>query len=383
MNLCDKVFRQIGNPLEWSSAKKANLLLWIYLVQQSIYQVWIEMAMRLPEFAGMIDLQQVAHHRVYFNSLLMLSAGLILLTRLAQTRNRQSVFYEYLATLYFGVSHVYYAYCVGLMSLPVGVVLAGAPVVGFIFFDRLAVASAFVISLVLVIGLSLASFMDVLPYAPLAQNLYQGDGRLSMGWQLTYMVFASPHLVFIFALAYYVLQRWRIREQEAMHLSRTDSLTGLVNRRHILSLLEQEKVACEKREMPLCLVMVDLDHFKSINDRWGHDVGDQVLIMAAMALKNTVRQLDHVGRYGGEEFLVILPGLEAEQARCLAERIRTTIAALVLELPDGESLSLSASLGMSCYTVSQIVTVDDLVKQADVALYKAKGTGRDRLVVAP
>ena len=59
MNLCDKVFRQIGNPLEWSSAKKANLLLWIYLVQQSIYQVWIEMAMRLPEFAGMIDLQQV------------------------------------------------------------------------------------------------------------------------------------------------------------------------------------------------------------------------------------------------------------------------------------------------------------------------------------
>ncbi|MCP5018134.1 MAG: GGDEF domain-containing protein [Ketobacter sp.] len=383
MNLCDKVFRQIGNPLEWSSAKKANLLLWIYLVQQSIYQVWIEMAMRLPEFAGMIDLQQVAHHRVYFNSLLMLSAGLILLTRLAQTRNRQSVFYEYLATLYFGVSHVYYAYCVGLMSLPVGVVLAGAPVVGFIFFDRLAVASAFVISLVLVIGLSLASFMDVLPYAPLAQNLYQGDGRLSMGWQLTYMVFASPHLVFIFALAYYVLQRWRIREQEAMHLSRTDSLTGLVNRRHILSLLEQEKVACEKREMPLCLVMVDLDHFKSINDRWGHDVGDQVLIMAALALKNTVRQLDHVGRYGGEEFLVILPGLEAEQARCLAERIRTTIAALVLELPDGESLSLSASLGMSCYTVSQIVTVDDLVKQADVALYKAKGTGRDRLVVAP
>lgn len=383
MNLCDKVFRQIGNPLEWSSAKKANLLLWIYLVQQSIYQVWIEMAMRLPEFAGMIDLQQVAHHRVYFNSLLMLSAGLILLTRLAQTRNRQSVFYEYLATLYFGVSHVYYAYCVGLMSLPVGVVLAGAPVVGFIFFDRLAVASAFVISLVLVIGLSLASFMDVLPYAPLAQNLYQGDGRLSMGWQLTYMVFASPHLVFIFALAYYVLQRWRIREQEAMHLSRTDSLTGLVNRRHILSLLEQEKVACEKREIPLCLVMVDLDHFKSINDRWGHDVGDQVLIMAALALKNTVRQLDHVGRYGGEEFLVILPGLEAEQARCLAERIRTTIAALVLELPDGESLSLSASLGMSCYTVSQIVTVDDLVKQADVALYKAKGTGRDRLVVAP
>ena len=383
MNLCDKVFRQIGNPLEWSSAKKANLLLWIYLVQQSIYQVWIEMAMRMPEFAGMIDLQQVAHHRVYFNSLLMLSAGLILLTRLAQTRNRQSVFYEYLATLYFGVSHVYYAYCIGLMSLPVGVVLAGAPVVGFIFFDRLAVASAFVISLVLVIGLSLASFMDVLPYAPLAKNLYQGDGRLSMGWQLTYMVFASPHLVFIFSLAYYVLQRWRIREQEAMHLSRTDSLTGLVNRRHILSLLEQEKVACEKREMPLCLVMVDLDHFKSINDRWGHDVGDQVLIMAALALKNTVRQLDHVGRYGGEEFLVILPGLEAEQARCLAERIRTTIAALVLELPDGESLSLSASLGMSCYTVAQIVTVDDLVKQADVALYKAKGTGRDRLVVAP
>lgn len=382
MPTVDRVFRHIGNPLEWGSAKRANMLLWIYLLQQSIYLFWIELAMKVPGLMELVNQSEARYHYGYFNGLLVLSVGLIVVTRLAQSLNRRSVFYEYLATLYFGLTHVYYGYSIGLMSLPVGVVLVGAPVVGFIFFDRRAVTAAFVGSLLLLLGLCVASILRVIPYAPLAKGLLTPDGQLSLGWLITYILLATPHLIAIFSLTYYVLKRWRLREEQANILGRTDPLTGLANRRHILHLLVEERRQCEKAGSPLSVVMVDLDHFKSINDRWGHDVGDQVLVLASAALKNTVRQHDHVGRYGGEEFLVILPGLEAEQARCLAERIRTTIASVVLELPDGETLSLSASLGMSCYSVSRIVTVDDLVKQADVALYQAKDAGRDQLVVS-
>ena len=188
-------------------------------------------------------------------------------------------------------------------------------------------------------------------------------------------------LLIIFALTYYVLQRWRVREQEANYHSRTDSLTGLVNRRCILELLEQEQKRSVRERAPLSVVMVDLDHFKLINDSWGHQVGDAVLVLASRALKHTLRQHDHVGRYGGEEFLVILPGLEAEQARNLAERIRVAIGEVMMDLPGGQHLSLSASLGMTSVSATHPVSVDVLIKQADTALYQAKSCGRDQVVV--
>lgn len=382
MNIGDALFQRIGNPLEWSSGRKANLLLWSYLLTQLMYIFALELMIWVPAFAAMINMECAVEFQPYFLGLPLLTLALIGFIHLAQVRKRDSALCEYLATLYFGVSHIYYGYSIGLMSLPVGVVLAGAPVVGFIFVDRRAVATAFVCSVFLLATVSYFTYQAVLPYAPLAQNLYLADGGLSPYWTIAYGLLALPQLLFIFGLAYFVLQRWRLREQEALMMSRTDALTGLLNRRYILHVLEELKINCDQTRSPLAVVMVDLDHFKKINDRWGHDVGDQALVLAARALRTTVRLNDHVGRYGGEEFLVLLPGLEAEQAKCLAERIRTTIAAAVLELPDGESLSLSASLGMSCYSVARLATVNDLVKQADVALYQAKDAGRDQLVIA-
>lgn len=381
MNIHQKFIQDVGNPLEWNSAQKASLLLWMYLFDQVLYQLFIELGMRVPQFIPYLDQEYAAVQRLYFQALILVTVGLLVALHFIQNKFRESVVYEYIACMYFGVTHVYYAYNIGLMSLPVGVVLVGAPVVGFIFVHRMAVAAAFIASLLLIIVLSMASMFWGLEYAPLAVSLHDANGQLDPVWVVSYVVFSLPHLAFIFCLTFYVLQRWRSREQEVLALSRTDGLTGLMNRSHVVKMFEQEKQACESTKVPLAVIMIDLDHFKSINDRWGHDVGDRVLIAASNTLKQSVRQGDHVGRYGGEEFLVILPGLNQDQASSLAERIRQQIAAIEVEV-EGVKLSVSASLGMACYSGYPFVSIENLIKRADVALYQAKDGGRDQLVVA-
>ncbi len=382
MNIKGKLSQYITNPLDWSASAKASLLLWAYLIDQMFYLLFIEAGRSLDALRPWMNQEQLAVHEMYFVLLTILTMVMLLAIKLAPSRHRDNAVYEYVSCIYFGLTHVYYGYCIGLTSIPVGVVLVGAPVVGFILVNRKAVASAFVSSLLMIVVLSIASIEGVVPYAPLANNIMAENGQMVTVWVVSYWLLALPHILFIFSLAYYVLQRWRMREYEVTVLSQTDPLTGLTNRRYIMDLLVREKADCEVARQPLSIVMVDLDHFKRINDQWGHDVGDRALVQAAEALRSAVRQDDHVGRYGGEEFLLVLPGLDGEQAQLLAERVRTAISSVELELIGGQRLRLSASLGMSCISVADPVTVDQLVKRADEALYTAKDSGRDRLVIA-
>jgi diguanylate cyclase (GGDEF)-like protein len=126
--------------------------------------------------------------------------------------------------------------------------------------------------------------------------------------------------------------------------------------------------------------MVDLDHFKRINDTWGHHAGDQVLVAASAILMESARQYDEVGRYGGEEFAILLPGVALDDAALVAERIREKIAATRVEV-DGNSIAMSASFGVACYPSPGIENLNDLLKAADKALYAAKESGRNKVCV--
>lgn len=130
----------------------------------------------------------------------------------------------------------------------------------------------------------------------------------------------------------------------------------------------------------MAVVMVDLDHFKQINDTWGHEAGDYVLIAAAEVLQKNVRQNDRVGRYGGEEFLLVLPGADLEGARLLAERCRQQLEALEVMLFDGRRLRASASMGVCCNQRERTLTPEMMLRRADKALYVAKESGRNRVV---
>lgn len=163
---------------------------------------------------------------------------------------------------------------------------------------------------------------------------------------------------------------------------RTDALTGLLNYGHFTELLEQEVERSKRSGLPLGLVMVDLDHFKQVNDRWGHEVGNQVLIQVADILRKGVRRIDTVCRYGGEEMVLVLPGTQLPKAIRAAERIRACIEQAVVPHGDLE-LRVSASLGVAVYPYQGVADGTALVQKADELMYQAKHEGRNRVCHLP
>ena len=163
-------------------------------------------------------------------------------------------------------------------------------------------------------------------------------------------------------------------------LAITDPLTEAYNRRHFFELAEQEVQRAVRYQHPLSLMLIDVDHFKIVNDTYGHQVGDEVLVKIVQLFQENIRAIDVFARYGGEEFVVLLPETGCEETRGLAERI----CSLVSETPilSGEStVSVTLSIGVTCWQGDQEFNFDHLLSQADSALYQAKGMGRNSVVV--
>ncbi|OJT95870.1 MAG: PleD family two-component system response regulator [Rhizobium sp. 63-7] len=175
--------------------------------------------------------------------------------------------------------------------------------------------------------------------------------------------------------------RLRSSVKQTIELAVTDGLTGLNNRRYLdnhLKLLFSRAIA---RGRPLSVCITDIDRFKSVNDTYGHDAGDEVLKEFAQRIRGTVRGADLACRYGGEEFVLVMPDTPPEMAAAVAERLRGRIEGEPFSLPGGDLLKLTASMGISS-TTGSMETPEQLLKQADRALYEAKNGGRNRVVAA-
>lgn len=167
-----------------------------------------------------------------------------------------------------------------------------------------------------------------------------------------------------------------VRELE--QLATTDELTGLHNRRSLLHRLKFETARAKRFRSPLSAVMIDLDHFKQINDEHGHAVGDQVLANVGRLLRESVRVIDIPGRYGGEELCVILPNTPLEGACKFAETLRAKLEAQ-LHYAGTRLLPVTASFGVGAFDHMEIADAESLLRQADTALYRAKHAGRNRV----
>ena len=166
-------------------------------------------------------------------------------------------------------------------------------------------------------------------------------------------------------------------EQELERQARTDFLTGIANRRHFLDLADQELARTRRYGRPFSMLMLDLDMFKNVNDRYGHRVGDLTLQKVVDVCKQILREVDVFGRLGGEEFGIMLPETDSEQAVQVADRVRQVIAEASVRLPQGGSVGVTASIGVATYSPDD--DVDAVLSRADRALYAAKRSGRDRV----
>ncbi|MBA3012211.1 MAG: diguanylate cyclase [Proteobacteria bacterium] len=167
-------------------------------------------------------------------------------------------------------------------------------------------------------------------------------------------------------------------EHRIMELANIDSLTGLLNRRAFMEKMEQEMSRTQRENNSFSLILTDIDHFKNVNDTYGHQIGDLVLRRFTGQLKTLARPYDFLGRYGGEEFLICLPGANGLQAASTAERMRRQTEDMEIMLPDdSQSIRITASFGTACYSVESEKDVDSLIKRTDVALYMAKNKGRN------
>jgi diguanylate cyclase (GGDEF)-like protein len=169
------------------------------------------------------------------------------------------------------------------------------------------------------------------------------------------------------------------KQRELERLTRLDGLTGLFNRNTFVELTKNELDRAQRQGTATAILLMDLDHFKRVNDTWGHPAGDAVLKHAAMIASTTVRSTDLVGRLGGEEFIVLLPGTSVEAARKLAEKIRLRLEGQAATWNDTR-IAITVSIGIAGTTASEKQSFEVLYHDADKALYVAKQRGRNRII---
>ncbi len=172
-------------------------------------------------------------------------------------------------------------------------------------------------------------------------------------------------------------------EQRIMQLATTDSLTGVLNRRAFMERMEEEIQRSARENYPLSLLLADIDYFKKINDNYGHQTGDLVLQRFTDQLKRSSRPYDFVGRYGGEEFVVFLPGAGMSQSRGVADRMRKSVEEMKIMPQDcSEPIRITASFGAASLSIDSKENAESLIKRSDEAMYRAKREGRNRVCLS-
>ena len=168
------------------------------------------------------------------------------------------------------------------------------------------------------------------------------------------------------------------------HLAKVDPLTGVLNRRAFFERLGTEFRRAQRYGWPMTVLMLDIDHFKALNDRYGHATGDVVLSVCAGHLSSNMRESDEIGRYGGEEFVIFLPERSLPDGAFVAEKLRQAVEELHIDSPDGTSgaVHVTISVGVACGPALDTPDAQSLMNHANAALYAAKRTGRNRISVS-
>lgn len=362
--------------LEWSRVDKGMFILAMMSFYYVQHFVWCAYVLNRPDHDRLVN-AAVLNHFFWTQLVLLASAGVMLIYGWwLRQKDPEAVHYQHIVLPFFSLTMIVLFYFAGALSFSAGLFLLAAPVWGLILLDRLPVWWATGITLTALVGLGYGSAYGWLPNAPLM--VPPTDQASQLFWTNTTFFFNAPFFVMILLLADQMLAWWHSREDKIRELSRTDMLTGVHNRLSIMDFLDHEVARSRRMQTSLSVVILDLDHFKHVNDNWGHPVGDLVLQKTAQIMRQNIREIDAVGRYGGEEFIIVLPGTDEYEAHTIIERCRSQLAQTEIMLELEQSIRVTASFGFVC---SQGPASDPhhLISTADQALYAAKHNGRNRI----
>ncbi|MBS2022559.1 MAG: GGDEF domain-containing protein [Deltaproteobacteria bacterium] len=270
-------------------------------------------------------------------------------------------------------------YTVGPLTTPFIILIVALPVIGSLLFEARPLRLGLItmaVGFALGVGLPVAG---VVPYGPFVGTAPYVEGRINLAWVLSFggpSVFAT---VFMLLIHTSLLQRLRDRQQELEHLSSTDVLTGLANRSVFYARLREEMARARRHKHGLCVLFIDADNFKAINDDFGHPTGDAVLVEVGRKVRDTLRQGDIAARWGGEEFAILLSHTAIAEARLVADRL-LVLSRTVRAGEGAMGRKLTVSIGLAQLRPGE--TAEELISRADAALYGAKHEGRDRVTVA-
>jgi diguanylate cyclase (GGDEF)-like protein len=380
-SLLDLYRRTLGSVIimEWSYVQKSILLHIFTIVLYLSYILYMSVVLHHPEWHRYISVE-VFHLFIWKDILIaLLAATLGLGCYVWRTRSWAERFLPIISILFYVVAMCSTGYGVGAMSPATGVFLIGTTLVGFALFPRNVILVCTILSAVTMIGLAYAGVSGWIPYAPMFP-----DNMLDMRLHSTFyfysqMYFVAPPAFMILLTTDLVLRQWHERGREVALLSQLDSLTNLYNRRTVNQHLERLLQMSTESDR-ISILLLDLDFFKQINDAHGHMVGDNVLREVGRLLQSTMRKNDLAGRFGGEEFIVVLYRSANEIGMSVAERIRNGIAQICISTDSGQNVRVTTSIGVSTFSPFGMTSVDQILSQADQALYKAKNMGRDRVI---
>ena len=358
--------------MNWDTLKKCILILVLGCCVNLIWLVWETFVLFNSEYWHVVNVQ-LLRHKLVINSIFFITLlGLIYPCYALQKQAWVQRFLPYIAIGILIISLCYNDYMIGVFSPVTMVVYICLIAVGLVLFERKIVYAMLIPATGFLTFSGYLSFIDVIPYAP----IFQIDGQLFLNgfWLLSMLYFVIPILITCLILFEILLSQWRHRERLIQHLSQTDPLTNALNRRSINQSLDELH---HDKNCPYAIVLLDLDYFKNINDQFGHHMGDTVLIAVSQKLGLHLRESDVVGRFGGEEFILILKQSSALKARQIAERCRAAIEDLVIQNENGRAIRITASFGIAI--AADKLKPQQLLDQADKALYAAKASGRNQI----
>ena len=359
----------------WTLLNKTMLILSLSIFINLFMLAWDLFVLYQPQFYPWVNLAVIHTHLSLGMIFMSVFIGLLLLCHFCSQQRWVEKFMPMLSVQLFTLVLLIHGYFVGSFSPATMVGYVGWAGVGLILFDRKIIYCALAPAAIVLLLLNYLSTFAGLPYAPLFNMEPMNQTVMHPFWVMSMFFFLVPLMLVCLFLFEILLSQWRIREATIATLSRIDPLTNVMNRRSIANQLEQLH---QQRKALYSVVLLDLDHFKHINDNYGHDMGDQVLIQVAECLAQHVREQDMIGRFGGEEFILLLPNTTTEQAQHVAERCRIALTELNF-VYEQQPFSISASFGVS--SSQNASEPQQIIRQADQALYAVKTAGRNQVQI--